>query len=155
MGMARHVVIGLRAMTELWQWIDENGVVLGWLGVMSFVTFMGSLIIIPVLVARIHADYFVDRERHLSRSRRMHPLAYLIFMMVKNVVGILLMIVGIAMLVLPGQGILTILIGVSLTDFPGKYMLERSLVAQPRVFNAVNWIRKRSNKKPLTKPKLD
>jgi archaellum biogenesis protein FlaJ (TadC family) len=142
-------------MRELWQWIDENGVVLGWLGVMSFVTFMGSLVIIPVLVARIPADYFVDRERHLSRSRRMHSLAYLIFIMVKNAVGILLMIIGIAMLVLPGQGILTILIGISLTDFPGKYMLERSLVAQPSVFNAINWIRERANKQPLTKPRLD
>ena len=142
-------------MRELWQWIDENGVVLGWLGVMSFVTFMGSLVIIPVLVARIPADYFVDRERHLSRSRRMHPLAYLIFIMVKNAVGILLMIIGIAMLVLPGQGILTILIGISLTDFPGKYILERSLVAQPSVFNTINWIRERANKQPLTKPRLD
>jgi archaellum biogenesis protein FlaJ (TadC family) len=142
-------------MMELWQWINENGVALGWLGVVSFVMFMGSLVIIPVLVARIPTDYFVDRERHLSRSRRIHPIAYLIFMMIKNAVGILLVIVGIAMLVLPGQGILTILIGVSLTDFPGKYMLERSLVAQPSVFNAMNWIRKRANKKPLTKPRLD
>jgi Putative transmembrane protein (PGPGW) len=139
----------------LWQWITENGVVLGWLGAMSFAMFMGSLVIIPVLIAHIPADYFVDRERHLSRSRRMHPIAYLIFMMVKNAVGMLVIIVGIAMLVLPGQGILTILIGVSLTDFPGKYMLERSLVAQPSVYNAINWIRKRANKKPLTKPKVD
>jgi small-conductance mechanosensitive channel len=153
--MVRPVVIGGRAMTELWQWINENGVVLGWLGVTSFVMFVGSLVIIPVLAARIPADYFVDRERHLSRSRRIHPIAYLIFMVGKNGVGILLIIVGIVMLVLPGQGILTILIGVSLTDFPGKYILERSLVAQPSVYNAINWIRKRANKKPLKKPIVD
>ncbi len=142
-------------MTELWQWITENGVVLGWLGVMSIVMFIGSLIIIPVLIARIPADYFVDRERHLSRSRRLHPIAYLIFMIVKNALGVLLIIAGIVMLVFPGQGILTILIGLSLTYFPGKYTLERKLVAQPNVFNAINWIRERANKKPLSKPRLD
>ena len=142
-------------MTELWHWINENGVVLGWLGIMSIIMFIGSLIIIPVLIARIPADYFEDRERHPSRSRRLHPIAYLIFIVVKNALGGLLIIAGIAMLVLPGQGILTILIGLSLTNFPGKYTLERKLVAQPKVFNGINWIRERAHKKPLTKPRLD
>ena len=62
---------------------------------------------------------------------------------------------GIVMLALPGQGVLTVLIGISLTNFPGKYALERKLVSQPSVFNAINWLRKRSGKPPLAHPQFD
>ena len=75
-------------MNALWQWVGEYGL---WLGVFSIVTFVASLALIPVLVARIPADYFVDRRRHLSRSRRLHPLLYLILIVLKNGLGILLL----------------------------------------------------------------
>ena len=139
-------------MNALWQWIGEYGL---WLGVFSAVTFIASLAFIPVLVARIPADYFVDRKRHLSRSRRLHPILYLVLIVLKNVVGILLLLAGIAMLVLPGQGIITLLIGITLMNFPGKFTLERYLVSQPSVFSAINWIRKRAGKPPLIHPRFD
>ena len=59
------------------------------------------------------------------------------------------------MLVVPGQGLLTILIGVMLTDFPGKYALERRLISQPSIFNAINWIRDKAGKEPLKRPGAD
>lgn len=43
----------------------------------------------------------------------------------RNVLGAILLVAGIAMLVLPGQGVPTILISLGLMNFPGKYRLER------------------------------
>lgn len=139
-------------MNALWQWIGEYAV---WLGVLSILTFIVSLALIPVLVTRIPADYFVEKKRQLIHSRRLPPLLYLIFVVLKNLLGILLLLAGIAMLVLPGQGIITILIGITLMDFPGKFALERYLVSLSSVFNAINWIRKRAGSPPLIHPRLD
>ena len=116
---------------------------------------MASLALIPVLVARIPADYFIDRKRHLNRSRRLHPLLYYSLFVVKNLLGILLLLAGIAMLVLPGQGIITLLIGITLMNFPGKFTLERHLVSQSGIFNSINWLRKRSGKPPLIHPRFE
>ena len=51
---------------------------------------------------------------------------------------------GLAMLVLPGQGIWSILIGLSLINFPGKYQVERALVSRPTVHRSLNWVRRRA-----------
>ena len=142
-------------MNEWWHWINENGVLLGWLGLTSLVTFVASLILIPILISRIPTDYFSDRKRHLSRSRRLHPFLFAFLSTFKNLLGIVLILGGILMLVLPGQGLLTILIGVTLTDFPGKYTMERRLVSQPSIFNAINWIREKAGRQPLTRPEVD
>jgi hypothetical protein len=142
-------------MKNLWQWINENGAILGWLGILSVIMFIGTLLIIPVLVARIPADYFVDQERHISRARKTHPFVHIILELGRSIIGVMLILAGIAMLLLPGQGILTILIGISLTNFPGKYALERKLVSQPSVFKAINWLRERAGKPPLLHPQLN
>ena len=39
----------------------------------------------------------------------------------KNLLGVFFVLIGIAMLVLPGQGILTIIAGMMLLDFPGRH----------------------------------
>ena len=137
---------------EWWRWINENGALLGWLGLASLITFIASLIIIPILIARIPSDYFSDRQRHVSRSQRLHPFLFAALIAIKNLLGVVLILGGILMLVLPGQGLLTILIGVTLTDFPGKYAMERRLVSQPSIFNAINWIRAKAGKEPLARP---
>ena len=63
-------------MKDWWQWLSENGALLGWLGILSVIMFVGTLLIIPVLVARIPADYFVDETRHISKTRKLHPVIY-------------------------------------------------------------------------------
>lgn len=72
--------------------------------------------------------------------------------MAKNALGALLLVLGAAMLVLPGQGLLTILVGLLLIDFPGKYRLERRLLGGPRVLRAINALRERWKKPPLEIP---
>ena len=50
--------------------------------------------------------------------RQRHPVLRWIGFLIKNVLGVILVLMGLAMLVLPGQGVLTLLIGISLLDFP-------------------------------------
>ena len=61
----------------------------------------------------------------------------------KNALGLVLVILGFIMLFTPGQGLLTLLAGSLLMNFPGKYQLERWLVLRPGVLRALNWLRHR------------
>ena len=79
-----------------------------------------------------------------------HPVLRLAGLIVKNVVGAVFLLAGLAMLFLPGQGILTMLIGISLLDFPGKRKLEAKIVGQHTVLQALNAMRAKFDKPPLT-----
>ncbi len=70
----------------------------------------------------------------------------------KNILGGLLVVMGVVMLFTPGQGLLTILIGLLLLNFPGKYRLERWLVLRPGVLRGLNWLRQRRGHRPFDAP---
>jgi hypothetical protein len=133
-------------------WFLENGSLLGALGVIGVVSLVASVLLLPFLVVRIPADYFRYQRRQQELVRGRHPAVHHAIVILKNGLGILLILAGMAMLVLPGQGILTLLIGLMLTDFPGKYRLEKRLIAQPGVLKAVNWLRARAGHPPLEPP---
>ena len=136
-------------------WIPFSKATLWWMGILSVVTFVGSLIALPFLVARIPADYFVrDRQGHAAH-RQQHPVLRVIGLVCKNLLGLAFVLAGVAMLVLPGQGILTIVIGLSLMNFPGKRALERRIVQQPSILRAINWMRHRAGHSPLIVPQSD
>ncbi len=121
------------------------------LWVISVVTFVGSLVLMPILVARLPVDYFqYSRRRRYDRS--LNPILHSAAVLLKNGLGFALLLAGIAMLVLPGQGLLTILVGLALMDFPGKYRLERAIIQRQAVFNALNWIRQKAGVPPLIAP---
>ena len=120
------------------------------LGIFSAISFVGSLIAIPVVVARLPVDHFVAPHEAAdwvaSDARRRG------WLVLKNLLGVLLIIGGLMMLVLPGQGVLTVLLGVALTDFPGKWKLMRALARRPNVMKALNWMRERAKQPPLMAP---
>ena len=70
----------------------------------------------------------------------------------KNLLGVVLVILGIVMLVLPGQGILSIVLGLSLVDFPGRHALQCKLIRRPKVIDSINWIRRKFQRPPLILP---
>lgn len=121
---------------------------LGWLGIASGIMFVGSLLAIPFLVARIPTDYFIDKKG----ATRQHPVLALLFAIFKNTLGIVLILAGLAMLVLPGQGLLTLMIGLMLTNFPGKHALILRIVQRPAILNALNRMRAKANRPPLDMP---
>src|SRR5574340_1251928 len=104
------------------QWIAQHALLVELLGIASAVMFVGTLLLVPVLIACMRADYFVAPGA--SRFAGRHPVLRWTLQVLKNVLGAGLLLVGIAMLVLPGQGILTILIGLTLLEFPGKRAME-------------------------------
>ena len=129
------------------QWIPVD-VLIG-LTVASAIGFVGSLIAIPMILVRLPADYFDTRTpRHWMKDH--HPVLRLSGLIVKNIVGIVFLLAGFAMLFLPGQGVLTMLIGISLMDFPKKRELEAKMVGQPTVLGVINSMRQKFGKPPLT-----
>jgi len=139
-------------MAAILDWVAEHEALLGWLSAASVLMFFGSLIAAPWLVMRIPTDYFVNRQHVADRWRSRHPLVRLGLLAAKNLFGMVLVLAGIAMLVLPGQGILTILVGLICLDFPGKYALEQRLIRQRPVLGAINWMRTKGNRPPLELP---
>lgn len=134
------------------EWIKDNQQIFWWLGSVSLVTLVISLVILPIVVSRMRSDYFQpDRDEDRSFAHQ-HPAIRWTGMILKNLLGGILFIAGILMLGLPGQGILTILMGLMLLDFPGKQRLELWLVRLPAVERALNWIRKKNHRPPLEIP---
>jgi hypothetical protein len=116
---------------------------------LSIIFFVGTLIAIPFILVRLPADYFDTRvPRHWLKDH--HPVLRLAGHLVKNVVGSIFLFAGFLMLFLPGQGILTMLIGISMLDFPGKRKIEAKLIGQPAVLGAINAMRRKFDKPPLT-----
>ncbi len=139
-------------MESVIAFLGDHQKMMVWVSVLSAVFFVGSILIIPILVARLPENYFLDKQRQPhGKDNPISPAqSFLVF--IKNVIGILLIIIGILMLVLPGQGLITILIGLSMSNFPGKYTLERKLVSRPSIFRALNWIRKKTGNPALHHP---
>jgi hypothetical protein len=134
------------------EWISIKPWLAGWVFTLSILMFVGSLLLLPVLVARIRSDYFVRRTPPAESWLGQHIAVWVTFYAVKNLLGVILLLAGIAMLVLPGQGLLTMLVGITLLNFPGKRRLELRFVRLPRVLKAINWMRRRAGRPPLVLP---
>ncbi|HEX9423558.1 MAG TPA: hypothetical protein VF899_09955 [Pyrinomonadaceae bacterium] len=121
------------------------------IGVLLFlVTFTISLAIVSFILVRIPPDYFhKDRPRDLWSDR--HPAVRLLGLFAKNLLGVVLVVLGILLSIpgVPGQGLLTILLGIMLLDFPGKRRLEHKLVSRPQILATINRLRHRFGKSSL------
>jgi len=114
------------------------------------VTFAISLAIVSFIMVKIPPNYFhADYSPEFLSGR--HPAIRLLGVIGKNVLGVLLVALGIVMSVpgVPGQGLLTILLGVMLLDFPGRRDLELKLVSRPAVLKTINKLRHRFGKPSL------
>jgi hypothetical protein len=135
-------------------WIDSHQTLSWWLFVLSATMFVGGLVLMPILIARMRPDHFLDPKPPAESFRGRHPVFRFCVLGVKNVLGVVLLLAGIAMLVLPGQGIITILVAISLLNFPGKRRLELRILRQGPVLQAVNWIRAKTKRPPLVLPEV-
>ncbi len=134
------------------EWGATKETLLAFLGVASLLMFAGSLLAIPWLVTRIPADYFLRHQHYVDRWKPRHPVLRLVVLTLKNLLGVALVMAGLAMLLLPGQGVLTMVVGLFFLDFPGKLALERWCVRRRGVHQAINWIRRKANRPPLMLP---
>jgi hypothetical protein len=104
----------------------------------SVVTLLALLTIFVLLPP----DHFLHTRPTRSVARRV----------ITNALGVVLVLGGVALLVLPGPGIVAIVLGISLTDFPGKRWLERRVLCRPRVLAPINGLRRRVGRRPLLAP---
>lgn len=119
------------------------------LGIISVLFFIITLTVIPWLILQIPKDYFTEDKRHPLLNEMHHPLIKIILLILKNLAGVFFLLLGVALLVLPGQGLLTILLGMVLIDFPGKYKLQRWFVQHKSILHSINWLRKKGNRPPI------
>ena len=116
----------------------------------SGATFVVSIAVVTFVLVRLPPNYF-----HSSHAREFlteqHRAIRWTGIIVKNLIGLLLVFLGVIMSLpgVPGQGILTILLGIMLLDFPGKRGLELKLVSRPKVLQTINQVRRKFDKPPL------
>lgn len=133
-------------LDALWQWCEANGALLGWLFALSLGSLVLTIVLLPVVVVRLPADHFVaDRRERLARR----GVAGWCLRLLKNLLGAVFVLAGVAMLLLPGQGLLTILIGLLLLDFPGKRALELRLLRRPALRGFLDRMRQRRGVPPF------
>lgn len=111
--------------------------------------FILGLLAMPFIARRIPADYFAHDRRPSGRFAKRYWVLRITLIVIKNLLAIVLLLAGVAMLVLPGQGLLTILVGFLLLDLPGKYRMEKWLVRRRVIAIPLNWLRKRKGIEPL------
>lgn len=127
----------------LQSFVENNQQFLGLLGLISIITLLLTLLGIPWLITALPADYFVSRERHPLFRESQHPMLFLPLLIIKNLLGAILALLGIFLLFLPGQGLLTLLMGIVLLDFPGKYRFQSWLIRRRALLKSANWLRRR------------
>lgn len=123
-----------------------------WATGLSLAGLVATIAGVPWVVARLPQDYFNQPHRAAWHFSADEPWFARVLGLFKNLLGALLVLLGIIMLLTPGQGLLTLLVGLLLMNFPGKYRLERWLVGRPGVLAALNWLRRRSAMPPFEPP---
>jgi hypothetical protein len=137
-------------METLFEWVMLHQSGLRYMGVMSILALVITPIVVSALVILMPEDYFLSERDHiLEFGEKYHPIIRMAILVIKNAAGIVFVLAGVVMLVLPGQGVLTILIGLTLVNFPGKRLLERRIVRQEKVRSAINWMRSSAGRPPL------
>lgn len=135
------------------QWMaalsDNSFFIIGLSG-FSLVTFFVSLVALPMIIARMPVDYFLETTPGFLQALPLLP--HICLLVLKNIVGVLLIVAGIIMLFIPGQGLLTIIAGVAAMNFPGKKRLERILLRVKRIRRALNWVRRKKGLTEFTFP---
>lgn len=138
--------------TKLLSWLTAHQELIQEIGAASLVIMVLTIVLLPVIIRQLPVDYFTRENREPAWRERKHPLFWGVITSAKNLLGVFLVLVGIAMLVLPGQGAVTILVGLAITNFPAKYALERRIASQPAVGATLNKIRELTRVPPLLLP---
>jgi hypothetical protein len=133
-------------------WLSSHENLLHQLGTLSLILLLVTVVVLPIAVAKLPEDYFEREKREPASSKRKHPLLWGIISLLKNVLGLLMILAGLVMLVLPGQGTVAILVGVAMTNFPGKYKLQRRIASQPAVLKTLNKVRELAKEPPFQMP---
>lgn len=135
--------------TALLAWLDTYQTELAALGSVSALMLLVTILATPWLVSLLPIDFFRSSKRHTILS----GWIAVAWSLVRNIAGSVFMVLGIAMLILPGPGIVCFILGLSLCEFPGKQRFLRALISRhPSILTSINWFREKSGKEQLLPP---
>lgn len=118
-------------------------------GIISFALLAATLLATPWVLARLPHDYFSAKPVSGPQSVRSSVIC-----VIRTIVGLLMILLGFAVIFTPGPGLVLLVLGLAMCDFPGKHNLLIKLVSQPIVLSTLNWIREKSNKPPFVVPPM-
>jgi hypothetical protein len=119
-----------------------------WIGVFSFLMFLSALVSLPPIISRLPVNFFLSHPDLRHRP----PLLQILIVIIKNLLGLFLVLMGFIMLFIPGQGLLTILAGLILMNFPGKKYLIHRLLKIKSLQRGLNLIRRRKGREDFIFP---
>ena len=138
----------IQRLSEFWSSLTLNDLLLG--AGLFLLSLVLSFAAIGIVMVKIPAHYFSSHyeQDFLPGSPWLVRWSAVIL---KNILGVILIIIGIILSLpgVPGQGILTILLGLIMLDIPGKRPIEAKIIQRPTVLTAVNKLRARYNKPQL------
>ncbi|HEX5661527.1 MAG TPA: PGPGW domain-containing protein [Polyangiales bacterium] len=131
---------------QIFQFAHAHRTALYWVSGVSVAMFVGSLLLVPWVIKRAPQDYFTrEPDKHEGRFGWLRWCAL-------NLFGLALLLIGIALLALPGQGILLILLALTVMDFPGKHALVVRIAKKPAVWRGLDYFRQRAHEPPFDPP---
>lgn len=132
------------------QWLIQHA---WWLAILSGALSLVSALAGFTILVKLPEDHFLHTAENPAGGRPRRP-SRLAFVILRNFVGIGILLVGVVMALplIPGPGLVLIILGLSLTSFPGKQRLERKLLGAPLALGLVNWLRAKSGRRPLRLP---
>ncbi len=119
-----------------------------WVGVSvgSLVMSIIGVAAVPWLVCRMPVDWFARPPRSLRERLEAEPGP----MVLRNALGLFLVLVGVALLFLPGQGVLTIVLGLVLTDLPVRDRGLRWVATRPGLAKQLQSWRQKAGVQPFS-----
>ena len=139
----------MQALVDAVHWLEEHAALSTALVAASIVMVIASVWGVHHFLVTIPPAYFTHEHVRLERWKDLHPALRWSLLVGKNLLGWLLIVMGLVMLFTPGQGVLSLLLGVCLVDLPGKRTLERKIIERPTVLRVVNAMRARAGRPPL------
>ncbi|MFT4725682.1 MAG: hypothetical protein ACI9UN_000177 [Granulosicoccus sp.] len=135
-------------MDQLLSWLSEYTFFFSAAAGASILLLVVSVAATPWFVASLPNDYL----QHKVLGSRPRGLFGILIMTFRNIVGLILVALGLILMVTPGPGLVVLLIGISLAEFSGKQHLLISIAIKPNVFKTLNWMRTRRGKPPFDYP---
>ena len=131
------------------EWISKDTLL--WVSMVSGAGLLVIAVVTPWLIVRMPEDFFSKPQRYNWIDRK--PAAIRVpIRILKNLLAIVLVIVGVVMFLTPASGLFPILLGVVLADVPGKQKLQRWILERKTIRKGMNWLRRKFHRKPVQMP---
>ena len=130
-------------------WLATHTVLVSVVGGVSVLLSLVGLALVPLVMARLPADYFLRLTLPPSPLRRRpHPAR----VVGRNLLGMMLVVLGVLLVPLPGPGALVVLLGLAMADFPGKRPFMAWVLRRRAIWGSIKWLRRRAGRPEMLAP---